>query len=78
MDKKFKQDLESTLDAHFPKGKSSERSSGLMLYASAVLEHEKVMDLVRKYLGLLLGVGARRGSPEWQEAEDFYERITKD
>ena len=73
---KFRVNMEHALDEHFPKRKCKERSSALMVFATSILEHERVMCLVRKHFGQLLD-RPEKGSHEHESALDFYKQLTK-
>jgi hypothetical protein len=75
----FRENMERAVDEFFPKGASEHRSGALMLYASSVLEHERIMCLVRKHFAHLLGETREKsqGNPRYTEALDFYHSITR-
>ena len=68
--------LEHAIDEHFPKYKCKERSSALMLYASAILEHERIMCQVRNHLQFLLSNYDGKDELAYENALDFYKAIT--
>ena len=49
--KDFREAVNHSLDRHFPKGQCKERSSGLIVFATAILEYEKIVDKVKPLLG---------------------------
>lgn len=79
LEKDFRENMERAVDEFFPKYKSAERGAGLMLYASSVLEHERIMCLVRKHMQYLLGEVREKHQSEqaFTSAIDFYHAITK-
>lgn len=70
--KDFRDEVNRSLDKHFPKGQCKERSAGLMVFATAILEHEKLVDLVKHHMSYLLAVAPDRKDKEYTEAKDFY------
>lgn len=75
--KQFRVDMEHALDEHFPKGKSADRSRGLMLFASAVLLHSKIMRSVKEHFSYLLSETREQNltNPKYKRALDFYHSI---
>jgi hypothetical protein len=73
----YKENLENALDEFFPKGKCKERGNGLMLYATAILQHKRFTAKVREHLAYLLGEcrGRSGNSPRYREANAFYDAI---
>ena len=43
MKENFKEELEESLDRHFPKGECIERGNALMLFAEAVMIHNRII-----------------------------------
>lgn len=78
-EKEFRENMERAVDGFFPKYKSTARGEGLMLYASAILEHERIMCLVRKHMQYLLGEVREKhqGEQAFTEALEFYQGIRK-
>jgi hypothetical protein len=70
----FRMQMDHAVNVHFPKGKCKERSAGLMLFATSVLQHEEVMCQVRSHLNHLLGADETKG-PEYEKAKAFYLKL---
>lgn len=79
LEKEFRENMERGVDEFFPKGISDDRGKGLMLYATAVLEHERIMCHVRKHMAYLLGeVRENHQSDDgFKSALEFYHAVTK-
>jgi len=76
-ERKFRENIEHALNEFFPKNKCNERGAGLLLFSTAVLEHERIMCQVRSHMGHLLGDAKCRECPEYEDALMFYKEITK-
>lgn len=70
--KDFRDAVNHALDKHFPKGQCKERSAGLMVFATAILEYEKTVEQVKLHMSNLLAVAPNREDSDYKEAKDFY------
>ena len=71
----FRKTLDQGLNAHFPKNKCKERSSALMLFAIALLEHENIVEHVKLHMNHLLAVADDKESQAYREAKEFYLKL---
>ena len=74
MHNKFREKMDDALNNYFPKYKSKERSSALMLFSTAILHHEKTMQQVKLHLGYLLRTKQTNDS-QYNDAKAFYDEI---
>ncbi len=78
----FKEELEISLDAHFPKGDVQERGQALVLFADAVILHKRKVEDIKMALervarekAVILGGEGYSGIPILMEIQEVLDII---